>query len=123
MGHPVDEEEYQEKVQLFFSSSSSSSVASASSSSSEPSSLADSGHPLEPSLTADLPPPPAEVPPTNPNPLAVVTAGAGASVVDAVAVVSMRRGVPAHWRPIYALTDPEEDVVVVTFDTNRPCDF
>ena len=44
---------------------------------------------------------------------------------EAVGVVAVREVgvVPPHWHPIYALTDPQEDVVVVTFDTNRPCDF
>jgi hypothetical protein len=46
-------------------------------------------------------------------------------LAPAVGVVAVRRVgvVPRHWHPIYALTDPKEDVVVVTFDTNRPCDF
>jgi hypothetical protein len=32
-------------------------------------------------------------------------------------------GVPLHWKPIYAITDQPEDVVVVTFDINKPADF
>ena len=128
VGHQVDNEEYQQKVQLFFSPSSVGTSSSSSTSSLLPQSPSDNhGHPLEPSLSSNLPPPPPDAlisnpPTTNSTSTSTIVASATAVGVVAVREVGMG-GVPPHWHPIYALTDPQEDVVVVTFDTNRPCDF
>ena len=125
VGHQVNNEEYRQKVQLFFSPSSVGTSLSSSSSLVPPSPSDHHGHPLEPSLSSDLPPPSPDTlisnpPTTNSTSTSTVVASATAVGVVAVREVGV---VPPHWHPIYALTDPQEDVVVVTFDTNRPCDF